>query len=73
MTSDNTGSGRVKLLRRLAMTNVYVKFLYADGSDWYWKFLCVVFDNEALGVLERALQTAGIACKLDHVKQGNDV
>jgi hypothetical protein len=35
---------------------VYVKETHANG-DFFWKSLCVVYDNEALGLLERMLSS----------------
>jgi len=32
-------------------------------GDGFWKSLCVVFDNEAFGLLERILTAAGITYK----------
>lgn len=26
-----------------------------DGKDSYWRTLCIVYDNESLGILERLL------------------
>lgn len=30
------------------------------GRDWHWWVLCCVWDNEALGVMERLLKEAAI-------------
>ena len=44
--------------------HVYIKE-YRSNNEVMWKFRCVVFDNEALGVLERMLTTAGIEYKVN--------
>ena len=42
---------------------VYVKWLDQDGKDWRWRSICIVYDNESLGWLERAL--AGHELKIE--------
>lgn len=37
------------------------------GSEWHWKPLCVVWDNEALGFMERLLTAAEIEFKVEDV------
>lgn len=39
-------------------------WLGPDGQFSHWKRLCVVFDNESLGVIERAFQAAGIEIRV---------
>lgn len=31
---------------------------YHTSDDFLWKTLCIVYDNEALGIMERLLATA---------------
>jgi hypothetical protein len=47
------------------MKRVYVKeYLTAGGHmDWFWKFVCITFDNEGLGLVERLLDGAGLEHK----------
>lgn len=40
-----------------------IKEHHPDG--WFWKTLCVVYDNEALGILERLL--TGFEFKIESV------
>lgn len=42
----------------------YVEETMQNG-DTFWKTLCVVFDNEALGLMERLLIAAGWKFKVD--------
>lgn len=37
----------------------YIKEHHSDDS-FFWKHLCVVFDNEAFGILERILSNQNI-------------
>ena len=41
--------------------NVYVKE-YVTVDNFFWKFLCIVFDNEALGLIQR--QFGGLELKM---------
>ena len=34
-------------------------------NDFFWKSLCVVYDNEALGLIERLLQRSEIEYKVE--------
>ncbi len=50
------------------MKNVYIKQYYPN-KDFFWKFLCVTLDNEALGLLERLLTEADWEYKVEDRKQ----
>lgn len=56
------------------MKRLYVKETFSDGQ-FYWKMLCLVYDNEALGILERCLQAQGLEIRVTEDKyeagQGN--
>ena len=38
---------------------IYIKMFSHDRSDWHWTVACSVFSTEMLGIVERALQSAG--------------
>jgi len=44
--------------------NIYLKETFGTG-DFFWKFLCIVFDNEALGILERILNSQQLEYKVE--------
>lgn len=46
------------------LTSIYVK-QHLPKEDFMWKFLCVVYDNEALGLIERLLQSSEITFKIE--------
>jgi hypothetical protein len=43
---------------------IYILEPHADGSEM-WKHLCIVFDHEALGLMERILGQTKITFKVD--------
>jgi len=51
------------------MKHIYIK-MYHQGTkdDFHWKHLCVVMDNESLGLLERMLKTIGYEFKITDEK-----
>ncbi len=53
---------------------VYIKEYYQgnvrhERDDWFWKSLCIVYDNEALGFLERLLSQSSIEHKSESVHE----
>ena len=45
--------------------------VYGNGIDVYrWKMLCIVYDNEALGFIERLLKGHDIEHKTESVEPG---
>lgn len=44
----------------------YVRNVNDRGDDgFFWKSLCIVYDNEAFGLIERLLQNVGIEYKTE--------
>mgnify|MGYP001618994413 CR=1 FL=1 len=52
---------------------VFIKEYNYHGEDnWFWKTLCVIFDSEALGLLERLIAPSGFSVKAGNLKIQED-
>ena len=42
--------------------------IFHRGEEFFWKSLCIVYDNEALGFLERLISATSIDHKVEPVE-----
>lgn len=47
--------------------NLYCRWWSPDRTESYWRLVCVCFDRESVGVVERALIAAGQEVKVGEV------